>query len=245
MTSKTKNILGDIKDPFSGIGTSLVALTLFYTLLFQASNLKVDTLPFWQHSLFFILLLITFAFTMFIFRISQKGDEFLRAGGVLLFIFWWIVYFYFYKSTLNMVSYFSSSLSQFIDFSMAFGLAWLIIVPSLIIPVIGVYFSLNYFKLIKNDFKRVKSYWVFSILISLFSFLDIRFSQKSIGFLAKILTILPDGWLSVLAIGIFTGIMVMFVIAPIYPLFSEIIKFFFNVIESMASYTKNKPFKRS
>ncbi len=226
-----------LNDPLISLGTLIVALTLFYSLLFQSFSLTIDSQEFWKQMLFFTLLLITFSLSIFIFGVSQKGNQISKTVGVFILLFWAIVYLYFNKEVLKMASFFSTSFNQIIDSSISFGLAWLIIIPMFLFPLIGLIITSKLFKSLKNKKEKI-IYWISAIFVAGLSYISVK-TNVIIPLIAKIINLSTYPWLQILSLGISVGILVTLIFAPIYPLIFEVIKFWINFFKRFRAIKKH------
>lgn len=208
------------KDPFVSIATPLVALSLFYTILFVLLDSKIEGSELWKQIALFTILLITFYFTIAVFVHSRGQNEYVQVAGLLLFIFWWVVYFYLSKLVVNMASYLFSSITDF-------GLAWLIIIPLLSIPAFSLfYFKKKYACISKLRYKII--YWLATFDVAGGMYLLVKSNHPNIlSWIFKMITYIPSNFVNVFLTGSVMGIIVALMVSPAYPLLYNSL---FNII---------------
>ncbi len=204
------------------MGTPLLALTLFYAILFQVLTLNIETTEFWKQSLIFILLLITFYFSGLIYFRSQRNvSPAVRAAGFFIGIFWIAVYFFLNKVVLSMMHYYSSSFSDLVSSSVSFGLGWLLAIPLFLFPAVSILITSKLFK----SLKQKSGYWAISVTISLAFYLYVKNPDFLLKKTLSVITSITFPWLQILLLGVSMGLVISLIVAPVFPLLYEIIKF--------------------
>ena len=190
----------------------LAGLSLFYFLLFETLNKDIDATVISRFFLVMVLLFFSFFFSVSVYGAFRKNN-WLRITAGFPLILWFAVLLFLNRPITNDINTILSS-------TIGFGLAWLLVIPLLSIPIITIIFSTTIYKK-ENNNQKIK-HWAISIICTFIGLLSVLYPKIVFSPLGNFIIIHTSGWIQVLFIGIFMGVFEALIVGPIFPVFLEI-----------------------
>ena len=216
-----KTVQQDV-DIFQHIGTPLAALSLFYAVLLQIVVDDFKAPPFWKYVLVFLLLLITFFFTLVIYGQTQKKNEFIKIAGLLVFTLWFCMLF-FLTNTIN------EGYKIILPAFTKFGIGWLIILPAFLIPIISIIWSNKIYKRKEKDSQK-GCYILLAMIISGATYFFGVMQKRLFNQIGHLIEYIHIDWIQILLAGILIGVSTALIVAPTIPILNDFIYSIFNFL---------------
>jgi hypothetical protein len=190
----------------------LAGLSLFYFLLFETLSRDIDASVISRFFLIMVLLFFSFFFSVSVYG-AFKNNNWMRITAGFPLILWFAVLLFLNKPITNDINTILSS-------TIGFGLAWLLVIPLLTIPIFTLLVSTNMYKK-ENNNQRIK-HWLISFVCTIIGLLSVFYPSIIFSPLGNLIITHTSGWLQVLFLGIFMGIFEALIVGPIFPVFLEI-----------------------